>query len=146
MSDTTHKTTDAPHISDPQTQAEMREKLSDKQYAIAFEEDTERAFTGPHLEEKRAGRFTCVVCGTPLWLSADKFDSGTGWPSFTAPAADGVVETKTDYKIGAARTEVHCAKCGAHMGHVFPDGPGPTGERFCINGAVLEFEPDEDAE
>lgn len=114
--------------------------LTPEQRAIAFEEATERAFTGPWLNEKRTGVYRCVVCDTPLWGSDAKYDSGSGWPSFTHPIEDDAVATKTDYKIGVARTEVHCAKCGAHMGHVFDDGPGPEGKRYCINGRVLDFE------
>lgn len=121
----------------------LRERLSEDQFRIAFEHGTERAFTGPHVEEKRAGAYRCVACGSTLWRSEDKFDSGTGWPSFAKPAADGAVETQLDFKLIAPRTEVHCAQCGAHMGHVFPDGPEPTGLRYCINGTVLDFEPDQ---
>ncbi len=114
--------------------------LTPEQRAIAFEAATERAFTGPWLNEKRTGVYRCVVCETPLWGSDAKYDSGSGWPSFTHPIEGGAVGTKTDYKIGVARTEVHCAKCGAHMGHVFDDGPGPEGKRYCVNGRVLDFE------
>jgi peptide-methionine (R)-S-oxide reductase len=116
-----------------------RDDLTPEQHAIAFEEATERAFTGPWLDEKREGVYRCVVCDAPLWASEAKFDSGSGWPSFSRPVEAGAVETKTDFKIGAPRTEVHCAKCGAHMGHVFDDGPGPEGKRYCINGSVLDF-------
>lgn len=115
--------------------------LTPEQRAIAFQEATERAFTGPWLDEKRQGVYACVVCGAPLWSSDAKYDSGSGWPSFTRPIEAGAVETKTDYKIGVARTEVHCKSCGAHMGHVFDDGPGPEGKRYCINGSVLDFAP-----
>ncbi len=122
------------------TREELREKLTPEQYAIAVEEGTERAFTGPWLDEKREGVYRCVVCGEPLWSSTSKYDSGSGWPSFTRPIEPSAVETKTDHKIGLPRTEVHCASCGAHMGHVFDDGPGLEGKRYCINGTVLDFE------
>lgn len=113
--------------------------LTPTQQAIAFREATERPFTGPWLNEKRSGVYRCVVCETNLWSSEAKFDSGSGWPSFTRPISDAAVATKTDFKIGVPRTEVHCANCGAHMGHVFDDGPGPGGKRYCINGSVLDF-------
>jgi peptide-methionine (R)-S-oxide reductase len=116
-----------------------KKDLTPEQKAIAFHEATERAFTGPWLNEKREGVYRCVVCDAPLWNSEAKYDSGSGWPSFTRPIDKAAVETKTDYKIGVARTEVHCANCGAHMGHVFDDGPGPDGKRYCINGTVLGF-------
>jgi peptide-methionine (R)-S-oxide reductase len=117
-----------------------RRELTPEQAAIAHHEGTERPFTGPWLDEKRRGVYRCLVCGEPLWNSEAKYDSGTGWPSFTQPIGEGAVATKVDHKIGAPRTEVHCAKCGAHMGHVFDDGPGPDGKRYCINGSVLDFE------
>ncbi len=123
---------------------EWREILTDAQYHVGVKEGTERPFSpGNHDGEKRAGLFRCVGCGTPLWSSRHKFDSGTGWPSFFAPLAGEVIGTKTDYKLVYPRTECHCATCGLHMGHVFKDGPPPTGERWCINGVVLDFEPDE---
>jgi peptide-methionine (R)-S-oxide reductase len=126
------------------TEAEWRAKLTPEQFRVARHEGTERAFTPGNFEaEKRAGDYACVGCGTVLWTSADKFDSGTGWPSFTKPAAEGVVATKTDWKLVLPRTEVHCATCGSHQGHVFPDGPAPTGQRWCINGVVLDFKPKE---
>lgn len=108
---------------------------------IAFEQATEPPFSHPLNSEKRSGTYACGVCGEPLFDAAAKYDSGSGWPSFFQPADAQAVETATDYDIGIARTEVHCASCGAHLGHVFPDGPRPTGERYCINGAVLDFRP-----
>jgi peptide-methionine (R)-S-oxide reductase len=123
--------------------AEWRAQLTPEQYRIARQEGTERAFTSPLDSEKRPGTFHCVGCGAPLWSMAHKFDSGTGWPSFYQPIAEGAVATKTDWKLLYPRTECHCATCGAHQGHVFPDGPPPTGQRWCINGAVLVFKPSE---
>jgi peptide-methionine (R)-S-oxide reductase len=124
------------------TDAEWRALLTPEQYQIARKESTERAFTpGNHNDEKRSGVYHCVGCGTGLWSSAHKFDSGTGWPSFWQPIEPGVVGTKKDFKLVWPRTECHCAVCGSHMGHVFDDGPPPTGQRWCINGLVLEFRP-----
>ena len=124
--------------------SEWRELLTDEQFRVGVKEGTERAFTPGNLnDEYRTGEFKCVGCGTVLWSSKHKFDSGTGWPSFYAPAAPDVVETKTDFKLVFPRTECHCATCGLHMGHLFKDGPAPTGERWCINGVVLNLEPTE---
>lgn len=123
---------------------EWRERLTSEQYRVGVKDGTERAFTpGNFNDEKRDGQYLCVGCETELWTSAEKFDSGTGWPSFWAPASEDVVETKRDFKMIIPRTECHCGVCGLHMGHVFPDGPPPTGQRWCINGAVLKFVPDE---
>ena len=124
--------------------AEWQEKLSPEQYRVLRQAGTERAFTGKYEKNKAAGEYVCAGCGTPLFESDAKFDSGSGWPSFTRPAADGAVEEHRDSALGMVRTEVVCAKCEGHLGHVFPDGPPPTGQRYCINGAVLNFEPKAD--
>lgn len=127
------------------TNEEWRVLLTPEQYQVGVKEGTERAFSaGNHNDEHRSGTFTCVGCDTPLWSSAHKFDSGTGWPSFWQPIAEDVVETKTDFKLVYPRKECHCAICGLHMGHVFKDGPPPTNQRWCINGVVLNFVPDPD--
>ena len=114
--------------------------LTSDQRRILREHGTEPAGTSPLNHEKRAGEFFCAGCGAPLFESGTKYDSGSGWPSFYAPMS-GAVETTTDTSHGMRRTEVHCAQCQGHLGHVFPDGPQPTGERYCINGAVLDFKP-----
>jgi peptide-methionine (R)-S-oxide reductase len=119
---------------------EWKGVVSDSAYDVLFEEDTERAFSSPLNDEKRDGTFVCAACRLPLFDSANKFDSGTGWPSFTQPIA-GHVETKRDLKLIWPRTEYHCARCGGHQGHVFNDGPRPRGERWCNNGLALEFVP-----
>ena len=123
------------------TEAEWRRILTPEQFRVARQEGTERAWTSPLNNEKRKGVYACVGCGTHIWDSDDKFDSGTGWPSFTRPISANVVGTKTDWKLLYPRTEVHCAVCGAHHGQVFDDGPPPTGQRWCINGVVLTFKP-----
>jgi peptide-methionine (R)-S-oxide reductase len=123
------------------TNAEWKKLLTAEQYNVLREEGTERAFTSPLNHEARAGLFVCVACGLPLFPSKFKFDSGTGWPSFYEAQA-GSVETKTDFGLGTPRTEYHCARCGGHHGHVFNDGPRPTGLRYCNNGVVLRFVPD----
>ena len=124
------------------TEAEWQAELSPEAYKVARKHGTERAFTSPLNDEKRAGTFTCVCCGEPVFASADKFESGTGWPSYTKPAAPEAVEEQSDNSLFMRRTEVHCARCDSHLGHVFPDGPKPTGLRYCINGVSLKFEPD----
>jgi peptide-methionine (R)-S-oxide reductase len=123
------------------SEAEWREILSPMAYKVLREHATERAGTSPLNQEKRAGMFHCAGCGTPLFDAATKFESGTGWPSFTSPVAGNVGEQE-DNSFFMRRTEVHCAVCGGHLGHVFPDGPAPTGLRYCINGAALTFEPE----
>jgi peptide-methionine (R)-S-oxide reductase len=120
---------------------EWRRQLTPEQYTVLREHGTERAGTCALLHEKRAGTFRCVGCGLPLFKSGRKFESGTGWPSFFAPL-EGAVATSIDDSYFMKRTEVHCRRCGGHLGHVFEDGPPPTGLRYCINGVVLNFEPD----
>lgn len=122
------------------TPEEWQKLLSPEQYAVLREQDTERAFTSPLNHEKRKGIFACAGCDLPLFDSATKFDSGTGWPSFYAPI-EGAVKSDTDYTLGMVRDEVHCRRCGGHLGHVFNDGPPPTGLRYCINGVSLKFVP-----
>ena len=117
-----------------------RDKVSPAAYEVLFEEDTEAPFSSPLDKEKRAGTFVCAACRLPLFDSSAKFDSGTGWPSFTVPIA-GHMRTKKDFKLIWPRTEYHCARCGGHQGHVFNDGPAPRGERWCNNGLALAFIP-----
>jgi peptide-methionine (R)-S-oxide reductase len=115
--------------------------LTPEQHHVLREHGTEHRGSSPLNQEKRAGTFRCAGCGEPLFSSETKYESGTGWPSFYAPLEQSVATT-TDNSYGMTRTEVHCAKCGGHLGHVFPDGPKPTGERYCMNGVALEFEPE----
>jgi peptide-methionine (R)-S-oxide reductase len=124
------------------TDAEWRARLSEEQYYIMRQHGTERPGSCALLHEKRPGTFSCAGCDSPLFAATLKFESGTGWPSFNDPIP-GSVETTTDRSHGMVRTEVHCATCGSHLGHVFPDGPPPTGLRYCINGVALNFEPSE---
>jgi peptide-methionine (R)-S-oxide reductase len=122
------------------TDEEWRKTLTPEQFHVLREHGTERAGTSPLNAEKREGTFRCAGCGNPLFEGATKFESGTGWPSFWAPL-DEAVATHVDRSFFMTRTEVHCARCGGHLGHVFPDGPPPTGLRYCMNGAALEFGP-----
>jgi peptide-methionine (R)-S-oxide reductase len=121
--------------------SEWKSELSDQAYYVLRKKGTERAFTGEFHDSKKEGRYACAACGTPLFDSKTKFDSGTGWPSFYAPEDKNLIQEDTDYNLGYARTEVLCARCGGHLGHVFPDGPKPTGLRYCINSVSLEFIP-----
>jgi len=129
------------HFPVEHSEDEWKKQLSPGAFAVLREHGTERAFTSPLNREKRPGTFLCAGCGQALFSSKDKFESGTGWPSFTEPLR-GAVETETDDSHGMVRTEVHCARCGGHLGHVFDDGPRPTGERFCMNGVALQFQPE----
>ncbi len=125
------------------TDAEWRERLTPEQYRILRKADTERAFTGKYDANKATGVYLCAGCGAPLFTSATKYNSGSGWPSYTAPLDETAVEEHRDFAHGMIRTEVRCARCEGHLGHVFPDGPGPDGLRYCINSASLEFKPED---
>ncbi len=123
------------------SEQEWRQKLSPEQYQILRQKGTERAFTGKYEKNKQSGMYRCAGCGLPLFASDTKYDSGSGWPSFTAPAAGEAVAEHRDVSHGMTRIEVTCARCAGHLGHVFPDGPGPDGLRYCINSASLDFAP-----
>ncbi len=124
------------------TEDEWKKSLTPEQFNILREHGTEPRGSSPLNKEKREGRFLCAGCGKPLFVSESKFESGTGWPSFTQPIDEHAVATTTDRSYGMTRTEVHCSECGGHLGHVFPDGPQPTGLRYCMNGAAMTFDPE----
>ncbi len=129
---------------DTRTDEQWRQTLTPEQFQVLREHGTEYRGSSPLNMEKRAGRFACAGCGQSLFSSDTKFESGTGWPSFWAPL-ERAIDTTTDQSHGMTRTEVHCTRCGGHLGHVFPDGPDPSGLRYCMNGAALKFEPDKKA-
>ena len=136
-------TTSRPRVE--KNDAEWKKQLTREQYHVTRQHGTEQAFTGPFWNEKRAGTYACVCCGTPLFSSETKFESGTGWPSFFKPLAKDAVDEHQDRSLFMRRVEVRCATCDAHLGHVFPDGPKPTGQRYCMNGTALAFAPQSDA-
>lgn len=123
------------------SEAQWRERLTAEEFRILRKAGTERAFTSPLHDSKRSGTYVCAGCANPIYSSQHKYDSGTGWPAFWQPLKNSAVGTSTDYKIGVPRTEVHCARCGGHLGHIFNDGPQPTGKRHCINGVAMDFKP-----
>ena len=127
----------------PKNDEQWKAELTAEQYQVLRQHGTEMRGSSPLNKEKREGTFFCAGCGKPLFDAGTKFESGTGWPSFYAPL-DGAVGTETDRSYGMTRIEVHCAECGGHLGHVFPDGPHPTGQRYCMNGVALKFEPKQD--
>jgi peptide-methionine (R)-S-oxide reductase len=132
---------DTEHFPVEKSDAEWKKELTPTQYQVLRQHGTERAGTSPLNYEKRQGMFKCAGCGADLFASDTKYESGSGWPSFYKPLEEAAVATTTDRSHGMVRTEAHCAKCGGHLGHVFPDGPAPTGLRYCMNGLSLKFEP-----
>ncbi len=138
------RSTDTPHGDwTPPAEDELRDRLTPIQFEVTQHAGTERAFTGAFWDTWDTGTYTCVVCDLDLFRSDTKFDAGCGWPSFFEPLGEDRVEMRTDASHGMVRTEVLCGRCGAHLGHVFPDGPAPTGDRYCMNSASLTFAPDE---
>lgn len=141
MSNPAYSGSDQPKV--VKSESEWRASLTPEQYRITREAGTERAFTGPYWDEKRPGLYACVACGAPLFRSETKYNSGTGWPSFFSPVSPDAVVTHEDTSHGMRRIEARCAACESHLGHVFPDGPAPTGLRFCMNGTALALKPDD---
>jgi len=135
--------TDSTALKVQKSEAEWREQLTPEQFRVARKHGTERAFTGPNWDTKAKGLYSCVCCGRPLFRSESKFDSGTGWPSFYEPVEPGAVSEHRDRSFFMVRTEIRCADCDAHLGHVFLDGPQPTGLRYCMNGVAMDFTPDD---
>jgi len=138
-------TSTSQHAKVVKTDREWRDELTPEQYRVTREAGTERPFTGPYWDEHRAGLYHCIACGAPLFRSETKYDSGSGWPSFYQPVDETAVEALTDRSHGMVRTEIRCAACESHLGHMFEDGPQPTGLRYCMNGTALKLEPDDES-